>query len=282
MRYAALQARDLGYFAGASRLLGGVELDLYPGELLALVGPNGAGKTTLLRLLAGDAEPAEGEVLLYSRPLSDYAVRDLALKRSVLPQQTYLRFAFTALEVVLMGRAPHLGFGRDEGPDDLAVARRCMELTDTRHLEARSYPTLSGGEQRRVTLARVLAQEAPVVLLDEPTAALDIRHQELVMETARELVAGGAAVLAVLHDLNLAAAHADRVAVLSGGELVALGRPPEVMTAELLSEVFDYPISVTEHPVRRMPLILPLPRSVPTEEPGLRGGSASGRREWQG
>ncbi|TCJ19993.1 heme ABC transporter ATP-binding protein [Rubrobacter taiwanensis] len=266
MRYAALQARDLGYSAGASRLLGGVELELYPGELLALVGPNGAGKTTLLRLLAGDAEPAEGEVLLYGRPLSDYAVRELALKRSVLPQQTYLRFAFTALEVVLMGRAPHLGFGRDEGPEDLAVARRCMEQTDTRHLEARSYPTLSGGEQRRVTLARVLAQEAPVMLLDEPTAALDIRHQELVMETARGLAAGGAAVLAVLHDLNLAAAHADRVAVLSGGELVALGRPAEVMTADLLSGVFDYPISVTEHPARGTPLILPLPRTGPAEE----------------
>lgn len=136
-----------------------------------------------------------------------------------------------------------------------------MKLTDTLHLEHRSYPTLSGGEQRRVTLARVLAQEAPVLLLDEPTSALDIRHQELVMRVAGERARAGGAVLAVLHDLNLAASHADRVAVMDRGRLVAVGKPWEVMTGELLSEVFECPITVTNHPARGTPLVIPLPQT---------------------
>lgn len=256
VRYPVLQASGVGYSAGGKRLLDGVSLIVEPGELLALVGPNGAGKTTLLRLFAGDAQPEEGEILLYGRPLHSYTVRNLALARSVLPQQTHLQFAFTALEVVLMGRGPHLR--GSEGEKDYEVAERVMRQTDSLHLAHRSYPTLSGGEQRRVMLARVLAQEAATLLLDEPTSALDVRHQELVMEVAHQRAGEGAAVLAVLHDLNLAAAHADRVAVLGGGRLAALGSPWEVMQKDLLSEVFEHPFSIMEHPARGTPLVIPL------------------------
>lgn len=264
---AGLVARDVGYEAGARRLLDGVSVEVRPGEVLALVGPNGAGKSTLLKALAGDLVPTAGGVTLDGRPLHDYPARELALRRAVLPQQTVLQFAFTAREVVEMGRSPHLDDARGRGRRGKGrtgervadrVVAEAMARTETGPLAARVYPTLSGGEQGRVTLARVLAQEAPVLLLDEPTAALDLRHQQLVMEVARELAAGGAAVLAVLHDLNLAASHADRLAVLCGGRLRAVDEPWAVLTEGLLSEVFACPIAVCRHPVRGCPLVLPL------------------------
>jgi iron complex transport system ATP-binding protein len=250
-----LEAESVSYRAGAATLVDGVSLALARGEVLALVGPHDAGKSTLLRLLAGDLAPAEGRVLLDGRPLSSYRPGDLARLRSVMPQQTVLQFAFSAREVVMMGRAPRLRGG--ETAADWAVVEACLARTDSLALAERSYLTLSGGEQQRVTLARVLAQETPILLLDEPTASLDLRHQELVMGVAREAAAGGAAVLAVLHDLNLAAAHADRVAVLSRGRLAALGPPREVFTEGLLGEVFEYPVVVLPHPLGDYPLIVP-------------------------
>jgi iron complex transport system ATP-binding protein len=253
----AMAARDLVYCVGAARLIDDVSIELRYGEVLAVVGPNGAGKSTLLRLLAGDLHPTSGEVLLEGRPLHTYSARELALRRAVLPQQTTLQFAFTALEVVLMGRSPYGRGGYTDSPHDLAVAREAMRRTDMLDLADRPFQALSGGEQQRVTLARVLAQQVRILLLDEPTNALDIRHQELVMQIAREEAAAGAAVLAVLHDLNLAAAHADRIAVLHHGRLVACGAPFAVMTADLLSTVFEHPLVVTEHPLIAAPLILP-------------------------
>jgi iron complex transport system ATP-binding protein len=255
-----LEARAASFHVGSRVLVQTVSLELRPGEILALVGPNGAGKSTLLRLLAGDLQPSEGAILLDGAPLRRVGARALALRRAVLPQQTVLQFAFSAREVVLMGRSPHLSFAGSERGHDHDVVDWAMAETDTVDLAARSYPTLSGGEQQRVSLARVLAQEAPILLLDEPTASLDIHHQELVMETARSMAVAGAAVLAVLHDLNLAAATADRVAVLQQGRLAAVGPPHEVCTEALLSEVFEHPMTVLQHPVRDCPLIVPLPR----------------------
>ena len=253
-----LEARAVSYRAGETTLLDRVSLRVQPGEVLAILGPNGAGKSTLLKLLAGDLDPAEGEVLLDGRPLRDYGARELAGLRAVMPQQTMLQFAFTAREVVAMGRSPH-GWGRRGNDDrDQRLVRACMERTDSWSLAGRIYPSLSAGEQQRVTLARILAQESPILLLDEPTAALDIRHQELVMQTARETAAGGGTVLAVVHDLNLAAGYADRVAVLSHGQLAAAGVPADVLTERLLSEIFEHPIAVLRHPLRDCPLILPV------------------------
>jgi iron complex transport system ATP-binding protein len=255
-----LTARDITVEIGGKRLLDGVSLSVAPGEVVALVGPNGAGKSTLLKVLAGDLAPNEGAVVIESRPIETCSTRELARMRSVLPQQTVLQFAFTAREVVEMGRSPHRGMHGD----DLAVVDASLARTETIHLAERIYPTLSGGEQGRVTLARVLAQECPVLLLDEPTASLDIRHQQMVMEVARELAGQGASIVAVLHDLNLAASHADRVAVLSRGRLVANGTPWATMTEELLSEVFAHPITVGRHPVHDCPLVMPLPGSAGT------------------
>jgi iron complex transport system ATP-binding protein len=249
-----LRATGIGLRVEGATLLDGVTLEVFPGEVLGVVGPNGAGKTSLLRVLAGEIPPTSGGVLLDGVPLSQYRPRQLARRRALLPQQTLLQFAFRARDVVLMGRYPL----RDSSADqDLEAARRAMAATDVAHLAARLYPTLSGGEQTRVSFARVLVQETPLVMLDEPTTSLDLRHQEMVMGLVRSLADGGAAVVAVLHDLNLAARYADRVALMSRGRLAALAPTRQVMRADLLSEVYQHPVVVVPHPGRDCPLVLP-------------------------
>ena len=242
----------LGVRAGERWLAREIDFAVAPGEVVALVGPNGAGKSTVLRLLAGDVAPAEGRVQIDGRPVDAWSPRELALRRAVLPQQTVLEFAFTAREVVAMGRAPR------RGDADEAVVTRELRRTDALQVAERIYPSLSGGEQARVALARVLAQEAPILLLDEPTASLDLRHQQMIMEVARQVAAAGGLVVVVLHDLNLAAAFGDRVCVMRDGRIVADGAPWQTMTETLLSDVFDCPIAVHQHPVRGCPLIIPL------------------------
>jgi iron complex transport system ATP-binding protein len=252
----ALEARSIVVRAGDRQLLGGVDLAVMHGEVLALAGPNGAGKSTLMKALAGDLDPDEGTVLLDGAPIASIGVRALAARRAVLPQHTLLQFAFTAREIVEMGRG-----ARGMNDHGEAVVRAAMDRTEVTPIEERTYPTLSGGEQARVSLARVLAQEAPILLLDEPTAALDLRHQQLVMEIARDLAGQGAAVVAILHDLNLAAAHADRIALLHDGKLVACDRPWQALEPLLLSEIFDCPIAIGKHPIHGCPMVMPLPRT---------------------
>jgi len=243
--------RGLGYRVDGRDLITGVDVAAAPGELLAILGPNGAGKTTLLRVLSGEWPATTGEVVLLGRPLTGLAPIEQARLRAVLPQQTVLTFAFRCLDVVLMGR-----YAATTG-DDTAVAEAAMATTDSSHLAARAYPTLSGGEQTRVSLARVLAQETPVLFLDEPTASLDLRHQELVMRTLRGLADGGAVVVAVLHDLNVAARFADRVVLLAEGRVRAVGTTAEVLQAAIIEDVYEQTVTVVPHPVLGSPLILP-------------------------
>jgi iron complex transport system ATP-binding protein len=249
---AALVAEGIGVSVRARWLLRGVSISVSPGEIVALVGPNGSGKSTLVRVMAGDLEPTTGSVMLDDRPIGGFRPHDLALRRAVLPQQTIPQFAFTAREVVEMGRGPHRG-------NDQTVVAASLARTESSHVADRTFPSLSGGEQARVSLARVLAQEAPLLLLDEPTASLDLRHQQLVMEVARDLATEGAMIVAVLHDLNLAAGYADRIALMHDGRLVADGPPWQTLTEPLLTEIFACPIAVTEHPVRGCPLVISLP-----------------------
>ncbi|HSR14226.1 MAG TPA: heme ABC transporter ATP-binding protein [Gemmatimonadales bacterium] len=250
-----LEARRLAYAVDEAVLVDGVDLRAEPGELLGIVGPNGAGKSTLIRLLSGELPPTGGEVLIGGRSLRHYRPRDLALLRSVLPQQTVLQFAFRVREVVGMGRYPHR---HSSAAEDLASVAEAMDRVEVTHLADRLYPTLSGGEQTRTSIARVLAQDGPALLLDEPTASLDIRHQELVMGVLSDLRSAGVGVIAVLHDLNLAARYADRVGLMDQGRMVALGLPEEVLRADLLTEVYAYPVAVEQHPLLDCPLILPL------------------------
>ncbi|MBJ6761112.1 heme ABC transporter ATP-binding protein [Myxococcaceae bacterium JPH2] len=263
----SLVARDVEVRRGARVTLRHMSLELHPGELVAVVGPNGAGKSTLLSVLAGEQATSMGEVRMEGRPLSSWLPRERARRLAVLPQEASLGFGFLAREVVLLGRSPHLGGGT--GEDDTRVALATLDATGTRHLAERSYLTLSGGERQRVQLARVLAQlwDAPAqgpcyLLLDEPTASLDLAHQHLVLEEALRFAQSGGSVLAILHDLNLAARYAHRLAVLAGGRLVALGTPAEVLQPALISETFGVRVEVLERPGAPGPLVVPAAAAV--------------------
>ncbi|WKX74191.1 heme ABC transporter ATP-binding protein [Streptomyces sp. XD-27] len=236
-------------------VLCGVELSVAAGEVLALVGPNGAGKSTLLAALAADVPAASGTVRIDGRPVSGWPPRELARRRAVLPQSAALSFPFTVEDVVRMGRAPWSGTPRED--EDEPAVRAAMAATEVTGFAARLFSALSGGERARVALARVLAQRTALLLLDEPTAALDLRHQELVLRICRERAAAGDAVVVVLHDLGLAAAYADRVAVLHEGRVAAEGAPTEVFDARLLSRVYRQPVEVLRHPRTGDPLVLP-------------------------
>ncbi|KOT99285.1 hemin ABC transporter ATP-binding protein [Streptomyces rimosus subsp. pseudoverticillatus] len=250
------RADGLGVRLGARTVLDGVDLEVTAGRVLALVGPNGAGKSTLLAALAADLPAATGEVRIDGRPATGWAAPELALRRAVLPQSAALSFPFTVEEVVRMGRVPWSGTER-ENEDEAAVAE-AMAATEVTGFAERPFSALSGGERARVALARVLAQRAPLLLLDEPTAALDLRHQELVLRLCRERAAAGAAVAVVLHDLGLAAAYADRTALLHDGRIAAQGPPAEMFEAGLLSRVYRQPVEVIGHPRTGTPLVMPL------------------------
>jgi iron complex transport system ATP-binding protein len=261
---AVIEARDVRVEIGRAVLLAGASLAVAAGEVVAVVGANGAGKSTLRRALAGDVAPSAGSVSLGGRPISDWPRDELARVRAVLPQDSSLSFPFTALEVAAMGRMPHARGG--ESPRDAAIARDALELVEADHLAARLYPTLSGGERQRVQLARVLAQVwephasgARYLLLDEPTSSLDLAHQYLTLATARRFADEGAGVLVVLHDLNLAARYADRVAMMKAGAVVAAGPPDEVLTTERILDTFGMRVLVVPHPDTGGPLVIPRP-----------------------
>jgi iron complex transport system ATP-binding protein len=207
-----------------------------------------------LGALAADLRAASGVVRIHGRPAPEWSAPELALRRAVLPQSATLSFPFTVEEVVRMGRAPWAGASRED--DDVAVAR-AMAATEVGEFAPRPFSALSGGERARVAFARVLAQRAPVLLLDEPTAALDLRHQELVLRVCRARAHAGDAVVVVLHDLGLAAAYAHRVAILCAGRVAADGPPAEVFTGGLPSEVYRRPVEVFPHPRTGAALMTP-------------------------
>ncbi|WBU37059.1 heme ABC transporter ATP-binding protein [Homoserinibacter sp. YIM 151385] len=245
-----IQARGIVVRRGGRVVLDGADLVLRPGELLAVVGPNGSGKSTLLEVLAGDRAPEAGEVLLDGMPLAGVAVPERARRRAVMTQHQRVAFAFRVREVVALARAPWRGRPESAG-DERAVAEG-LARADAEHLAERAVTELSGGEGARVALARALAQESPTILLDEPTASLDLAHQEAVLGVLRAAARAGSAVLVVLHDLDAAAAYADRIAILSGGRIVADGPPAEALDETLLERVYGWPVRVAPEPSGRL------------------------------
>lgn len=235
----SLVAKNISVTRAGATLLDDVSLAVNTGELVAVLGPNGAGKSTLLGALAGDFPLANGTVLINDNEVAKLTPNDLARMRAVLPQQTVISFPFTVREIVAMGRSPW----RDDN-DDVRV-EAAMERLEVAALQKRTYQTLSVGEQARVSMARVLAQDTPLLLLDEPTAVLDIGQQERFLAIARSLVDEGRGVIAVLHDLNVALRFANRVVVLHEGRCVASGDPSTVLTPALLSNVYHQRIQVT-------------------------------------
>jgi iron complex transport system ATP-binding protein len=257
-----LAAEDVTVRIGGHTLVYRVSLNVDQGEFVAVVGPNGAGKSTLAAVLSGERRPEEGRALIDGSPVMALPRRELARRRAVLPQGSRVVFPFRTEQVVMMGRYPRLPRGHLPGFADREAVAAALQATDTTHLVGRLVPTLSGGEQARVALARVLAQDTACVILDEPSASLDLEHQQRVMGLCLSLAAEGRTVVAIVHDLNHAAV-AHRVAVLDQGRLVAVGPPAQVLTPATVSDVFRVAATVTPHPDDARPLILPT-RPTPT------------------
>ena len=257
MPNSVLAARAVTYrVRGGSTLVSGVNLEVSPGELVAVIGPNGAGKSTLLGLLAGSLLPSDGEVFLNGVRTSSSTPSELALERSILTQHEPRDIPYTAAQVVELGRFPHRREETNTQELDAEAVAKAMSQTHTAGFATRSYATLSKGEQTRVSLARVIAQATPIIFLDEPTTALDVAHQERIMSRLVEMARSAKTLVVVLHDLNAAALHARRVVVMYQGAVVADGTPRDVLRSNLLSEIYDYPMVVVDHPLRNGPLIL--------------------------
>lgn len=249
-----VRAEGIRLRAGGRMILDGIDLEAGAGSLTALVGPNGAGKSTLMRILAGGLLPSAGAVHLAGRPAAGLCPSELALVRAFLPQRFDLEFGFRVREAAALGRFPHRG--RARSAENRSVVERVLADTEIDGLADRRFPTLSTGEQARVMFARVLIQQAPILLLDEPTAALDIRHQHLVMELAQRAARPGGASVVVLQDLNLAAGYADRVGVMAEGRMRAFGPPAETLRPDLLEEVYGRRMEVIAHPSTGRPLVI--------------------------
>jgi iron complex transport system ATP-binding protein len=259
-----LEARKVAVLAGGAVLLDGVTLAVRPGRILVLIGPNGAGKSTLLRVLAGELAPSRGAALLDDRRLDAYSAAELARRRAVVPQASLLAFPFSVLDVAMLGlTVPGLA---PSPRGAVAAARHALEAVGLAALAQRSYVSLSGGERQRVHIARALCQlDMPVLrggdtrylLLDEPTSSLDLAHQAQVLDVVRARARAGAAVLAVMHDLNLAAALADELALLAHGSVMAAGPPGEVLQDRLLSAAYGCAVSATRVPPAGRPFVLP-------------------------
>ncbi len=248
-RTASIRADELGFRVEAKALLERVRLHADQGQLVGLIGPNGAGKSTLLRAIAGVLRPQEGAVWLEGEELNSMPARDVAARMALVPQIAPYTHGFTARELVLMGRYPHLGRFEIEGAADEAIAREAMELTETEEFAERTLDTLSGGERQRVFVSRALAQQPRVLLLDEPTANLDVLHKLRVLDLVRQLVDEGLTAVAAIHDLGMAARYCDRLVLLSEGRVLADGTPEEVLAPVIIEAAFGVRSAVYPDPV---------------------------------
>jgi iron complex transport system ATP-binding protein len=252
-----LAGRDLAYAYGRQRALDSVTITVRAGESVALVGPNGSGKTTALRLLSGDLHPISGTVVVDGLSLRALPAGERARQIGVVPQSIDPHLGFISADLVRMGRAPYVGLLGTLSGDDRRAVREALEDTETEPLASRPFRELSGGEQQRVALAMALAQETPYLLLDEPTTHLDLHHQHSLLELLRRLQRERSlGLLAVMHDLNLAALYFDRLVVLSQGHVVGDGDPAKLLIEPEILAVFTAPLSVVPHPDVAVPQVL--------------------------
>jgi iron complex transport system ATP-binding protein len=253
-----LKIQNLSVDYGSRRILHEISLEVQSGEVLALIGPNGAGKSTLIRAVSGVIPIAGGQVRTNGDNFASLTTLQRARYVATVPQAVSMPPAFSVWETVLFGRTPYLGFLGQPSPSDEEIARRALERVSALPLAERRVGELSGGEQQRVLLARALCQSTPILLLDEPTAHLDLQYQVSLLQLVHELAhQDHLAVLVALHDLNLAAHYADRVALMVAGTIKAIGKPEEVLQSKLIEEAYCLPVQVVKHPFLDIPLVLP-------------------------
>jgi iron complex transport system ATP-binding protein len=261
-----ISLKRVSFSYGNTPVLNHINLLVHEGEMVALLGPNGSGKTTLIKLLSGVLRPTTGEIHLNGSMLNKMKRRQIAQCVAVVPQQFSLPFAFTLQEVVLLGRTPFLSLFSDEGEQDHRVVQQAIERIGIVALKKRFFNELSGGERQKAILAMALAQEPKILLLDEPTAHLDINHQLEILDLVRQLNRKqGVTVIGAMHDLNLAALYFDRLLILNNGSICADGTPEKVLTAETINDVFTTSVQVTQHPSTKLPHIVVVPRQAPHE-----------------
>ena len=245
----AVSAEGLHYEVDAKSLLDGVDLHVKRGQFVGLIGPNGAGKTMLLRAIAGVLSYSEGVVLLDGTDVKNGSLKNIAKAMALVPQVAPYTQGFTALELVLMGRYPHMSRFQIEGREDNLIARNAMRLTETEQFTDRTLDTLSGGERQRIFVSRALAQQPRVLLLDEPTSNLDVLHQLKVISMVRKMVDDGLTAIAAIHDLQMAARYCDRLVLMKDGRILAKGSPEEVLTPETIQVSFGVKAAVYRDPV---------------------------------
>ena len=251
-----LSLKNVGFSYGELWALRDLDLDIGPGELLGVMGPNGSGKSTLLNVVDGILIPQEGKVLLRGKPISSYNRSGLAREVAMVAQESHFRFSFSTLEVVCMGRFPHLGRFQFEGKRDMEVVYKALADTQCLELSERSIHELSGGEKQRVLIARALAQEPTVILLDEPTSFLDLKYKSEIFDLISSLThKADLSVLVVSHDIDLTAKYCDRMVMLREGYMYSMGVPDEVITASNIEAVYGCPVIVDKNPISGSPRV---------------------------
>lgn len=265
-----LSANGLGFRINNKQLLQDASLDVIPGKVTVILGPNGAGKSTFMKLLCGDLLPTFGSISLDGNCTRSIDRKSMAQRRAMMPQSSNVVFPFSVYEIVMMGRSPYVS--RSETLKDQQIVKAAMQSTRVGDLAVRNYNTLSGGEQQRVQLARVLTQiwsdenevddSARYLLLDEPVASMDLAHQHETLRIARQFAQRNVGVLLILHDINLAAMYADRIAIFQNGKIVRQGKPNDAFDQELIKKVFGIEVLLSEHPTLGCPLMVSLPRLI--------------------
>ena len=257
----AIDIRQLSHFFGTRPVLDDLTLSIGVGEFFIIIGPNGAGKTTLMRSMVGLLSPRQGEIRIFEKPLADYRKKELAQMVAYVPQGVPLEFPFSVADVVLMGRSPYHSALGIERESDFEIANQAMQFTEVDHLAARRLDQLSGGELQRVMVARAICQEPKILLLDEPTASLDLAHQVRVMDLMENLkTERGITVVMVSHDINLAGMYGDQLLLLKDGQIVQQGLPADVLNADTLQNAYQCPVIIDEGPLGSMPRVTVVPR----------------------
>ncbi len=257
----AVEIKNLTYSYENRAVLENISISIEKGSFFIIIGPNGSGKTTLLKLIAGIQKPAKGQINILGQPLAHFTRKSLAQTVAMVAQMAAMEFPFTVEEMVLMGRSPHKGMLGLDNRSDMEIARQSMTFTEVEHLARRKLYQLSGGEQQRVFIARAICQEPEIILLDEPTAALDLGHQVKVMDLMERLqLEKGVTIVMVSHDVNLAAIYGNSLMLLKEGKIVSIGSPVKVLTYESLEKAYGCTLIVDKSPLGQFPRITLVPQ----------------------